>query len=220
MTLGKKLAAIAFAGFAISLAGGCASAPPPPPPLYTGATVSLAPAVPAYVQRDVIGGYSARLRKARAAGIRPLSAGGASAYVGQQEADLRRQLAGTGAEVFRSGDRLLLRLPSSLAFAVGSSTLTPQALSTIGEIGLTLRDQKQSLVDVLGHTDSTGTVAGNNSLSEQRAAAVAAELRRRGVGAARIATRGFGSAFPIADNTTESGRALNRRVEVVVIPLL
>lgn len=215
MTNNRTFSILAIGG-ALLLSAGCSTAPPlPPVPVMP----VQAPVIPAYVHGEAIGGYSARVRKARAAGIRPLTAVAAAAYVAQQESQLRQQLAGTGAEVFRTGERLLIRLPANFAFAVGSSALTPQALSTVSEIGLTLRDQKQTLIDVLGHTDSTGTPAANKALSERRAAAVAAELRKRGVAAARIATRGHGSAYPIADNGTETGRAENRRLEIIVIPL-
>ena len=77
----------------------------------------------------------------------------------------------------------------------------------------------RSLVDVLGHSDSTGTAASNQVLSQKRAESVAKQLRAKGVSAARIATKGYAAAYPISDNVTEAGRALNRRVEIKVVPL-
>jgi outer membrane protein OmpA-like peptidoglycan-associated protein len=210
----RTLAALALTGSLLATAG-CSNifAPPPyvPPPQAV-----ILPAVPAYLLGDVIGGYSARLKKARAAGIRPAAT---ADYVSQQELDLRRESAGTGVDVIRSGDRLFVRLPSSGTFNVGRSDISPQAVSTLGEIGLTLKKYNRSLVDVLGHTDSTGTDAVNKALSEKRAQAVAALLRSRGVSAARIATRGYGSSQPIGDNGTDAGRSLNRRVEIKIVPL-
>jgi len=179
----------------------------------------LMPALPAYLLGDVVGGYPARLKKARAAGLRPVAPTAAMDYVNQQELDLRRESAGTGVDVIRSGDRLFVRLPSSGTFNVGRSDISQQAVSTLGEIGLTLKKYNRSLVDVLGHTDSTGTEAVNKVLSEKRAQAVATLLRSRGVAAARIATRGYGASQPIGDNGTDSGRALNRRVEIKIVPL-
>lgn len=179
----------------------------------------ITPVVPAYLLGDVISGYASRVKKARAAGLRPLSPVEVSAYVGQQELDLRRESAGTGVDVIRSGDQLFLRLPSSSTFNVGRSDISQQAMSTLGEIGLTLKKYNRSLVDVLGHTDSTGTEAVNKVLSEKRAQSVAAMLRSRGVAAARVATRGYGASQPIGDNGTDTGRALNRRVEIKVVPL-
>ena len=87
------------------------------------------------------------------------------------------------------------------------------------QLWVDIDEEAPSLVDVLGHTDSTGSEASNKALSERRAQAVAAHLKSRGVATARIATRGYGASFPIADNATEQGRATNRRVEIKVVPL-
>jgi outer membrane protein OmpA-like peptidoglycan-associated protein len=213
----RTFAALMIVGPVMATAG-CQNifAPGPygPPP-----RAAPAPIVPAYLMGDVIGGHAARLRKARAAGLRPLSPVAIRDYVSQQELDLRRESAGTGVDVIRSGDLLFVRLPSSGTFNVGRSDISPQAVSTLGEIGLTLKKYNRSLVDVLGHTDSTGTAATNKALSEKRAQAVAAMLRSRGVAGGRIATRGYGSSQPIGDNGTDAGRALNRRVEIKVVPL-
>ena len=213
----RTFAALMIAGPMLATAG-CSNlfAPSPygPPP---GA--ALAPVVPAYLLGDVVGGYPARLKKVRVAGLKPLSPVAVRDYVSQQELDLRRESAGTGVDVIRSGDMLFVRLPSSGTFNVGRADISPQAVATLGEIGLTLKKYNRSLVDVLGHTDSTGTEAGNKALSEKRAQSVAAMLRSRGVAPARIATRGYGSSQPIGDNGTDPGRALNRRVEIKVVPL-
>ena len=214
----RTFAAIAVSGSLLATAG-CAInpfAPPPPPPAPPAVVV---PVVPAYVHGDLIGGRAARVKKARAAGIKPLTTMGAWDYVQRQEIELRRQTAGTGVDVIRSGELLLLRLPASGTFDVGSAEIKPQALSTIAEIGLTLKKFNQSLVDVLGHTDSTGPVAANQALSQKRAESVARQLRSKGVAAARIATRGYAASHPISDIVTEAGRALNRRVEIKVVPL-
>ena len=214
----STLAALAAGGALLATAGcglGPFAPPPPPPP----APRVVVPAVPAYVHADLIGGRAARVKKARSAGVKPLTNIDAWDYVNRQEIDLRRQTAGTGVDVLRSGELLLLRLPASGTFDVASSTIKPQAMSTLAEIGLTLKRFNQSLVDVLGHSDSTGTAAANKALSDKRAQAVAAQLRARGVSAARIATRGHAASYPIADNATEEGRAMNRRVEIKVVPL-
>ena len=214
----RTFAALALSGPLLATAG-CGLnpfAPPPPPPPAPAIAV---PVVPPYVHSDLIGGRAARVKKARAAGIKPLSTINAWDYVQRQEIELRRQTAGTGVEVIRSGELLLLRLPASGTFDVGKAEIRPQALSTVTEIGLTLKRFNQSLVDVLGHTDSTGTAAANQTLSQKRAESVAKQLRAKGVSASRIATRGYGSTYPIGDNGTDSGRALNRRVEIKVVPL-
>lgn len=212
----RTLAALVLSGPLLAMAGCNILAPAPyrPPP-----QAIVMPAVPAYLLGDVISGYPARLKKARAAGLKPVSPTAIADYVNQQERELRRESAGTGVDVIRSGDRLFVRLPANGTFNVGRSDISPQAVSTLGEIGLTLKKYNRSLVDVLGHTDSTGTEAGNKALSEKRAQSVAALLRSRGVGAARTATRGYGASQPIGNNETDAGRALNRRVEIKIVPL-
>ncbi len=217
MALPRTLAALAL-GASLLATAGCGIVPGGnrPPPLQP---VMMAPVAPAYIQGDVIGGQAARVKKARAAGLRPLAPAAVGDYVNRQEIELRRQTAGTGVDVLRSGELLLLRLPATGTFDVGQSAIRPQAMSTLAEIGLTLKRFNQTLVDVLGHSDSTGTAASNQTLSQRRAEAVAAQLRARGVVAGRVATRGYASAHPIADNASESGRTLNRRVEIKLVPL-
>jgi outer membrane protein OmpA-like peptidoglycan-associated protein len=211
----RNSAALVIGGAVMMIAGCAPMGPPPPPPIAPIA----GPVVPAYMNADVIGGHAARVKKARAAGAKLLAAGAVWDYTNRQEAELRRQTAGTGVEVIRSGEVLMLRLPASGTFDVGQSAIRPQAVSTVNEIGLILKRFNQSLVDVLGHTDATGTAKANEALSLRRAQAVAAQLRTRGVSPARLATRGYGAAYPIADNGTEVGRATNRRVEIRLVPL-
>jgi len=213
----RTFAALAICGPLLATAG-CGIgpfAPPPPPP----APRIVVPVVPAYVHADLIGGRAARIKKARAAGAKLLAPTAVYDYITRQEIDLRRQTAGTGVDVIRSGELILLRLPATGTFDVGSSVIRTQAVSTVDEIGLTLKKFNQSLIDVLGHSDSTGTPASNQALSQKRAESVAKLLRAKGVSAARVATRGYGASHPIADNTTDAGRALNRRVEIKVVPL-
>lgn len=211
----RSLTIVAVAALAVS---GCRNILPSSAPLPR-LPVAAVPVIPAYALGDVIGGRAARERKARAAGLRAVPAGERIDYVSRQEAELRRQTAGTGVDVIRSGNMLLVRLPSLSTFDVGKSEISPQARSTITEIGLTLKSFNRTLVDVLGHTDSTGSEASNKSLSERRAQAIARHLTGRGVSQARIATRGYAAAYPIGDNATEPGRALNRRVEIKVVPI-
>jgi outer membrane protein OmpA-like peptidoglycan-associated protein len=180
---------------------------------------SAGPVAPAYLYAEIIGGHAARLKKARARGAQPLGPAQVADYVTRQEVDLRRETAGTGVEVIRVGDRLLLRLPAALTFDVGRAEIRPQARSTLTEIALKLKTYKQSFVDVLGHTDSTGRAASNQALSQRRAQSVANHLSANGVNPVRIATRGYGSSEPIADNATDAGRAINRRVEIKLVPL-
>ena len=209
----RIFASLVIAGPLLATAGCNVFAPAPV--MMPQAPVQVAPA---YLMADIIGGQAARLKKARAAGIRPLGPAAVD-YVSREEHDLRRETAGTGVEVYRAGDRLLLRLPATFTFDVGRADIKVQAMSTLTEIALTLKQFNQSFVDVLGHTDSTGTAAGNQALSQRRAQAVATHLKAHGVALARLATRGYGATEPIADNTTDAGRSLNRRVEIKLVPI-
>jgi outer membrane protein OmpA-like peptidoglycan-associated protein len=133
--------------------------------------------------------------------------------------ELRQQTAGTGINVVRDGDNLILDLPSEVTFDVNSATINPQFGASLDKVSTTLAEFDQTYVDVLGHTDSTGSDSYNQQLSERRANSVAGYLSGRGVNQARLATRGFGESQPRASNVTEEGRALNRRVEIRVVPV-
>ena len=172
-----------------------------------------------YLAGDVVGGRSDRRAKIIGAGVGVLAGGAVGAYMDRQEADLRRQTVGTGVEVIRNGDDLILRMPSSITFPVGSYTIQPQFQSTLREVAQTLGSYSQTYVDVLGHTDSTGSDALNQTLSVNRAQAVANYLTSRGVASARLGVRGYGESAPIATNDTDEGRSQNRRVEIKVVPV-
>ena len=172
-----------------------------------------------YLAGDVIGGRSDRTAKIIGAGVGALAGGAVGAYMDRQEAELRRQTAGTGVDVIRSGDDLILRMPSGITFPVDSYAIQPQFQQTLNEVAQTLATYNQTYIDVLGHTDSTGSDAYNQTLSVNRAQSVADYLSARGVARARIGVRGFGETQPIATNATEAGRAQNRRVEITLVPL-
>ncbi|MCY7338423.1 MAG: OmpA family protein [Sphingomonas bacterium] len=172
-----------------------------------------------YLAGDLIGGRNDRTAKIIGAGVGVLAGGAVGAYMDRQEAELRRQTAGTGVDVIRSGDDLILRMPSGITFPVDSYAIQPQFQSTLNQVAQTLSSYNQTYIDVLGHTDSTGSNAYNQTLSVNRAQAVASYLSSRGVASARMGVRGFGESAPIASNDTEMGRAQNRRVEIKVVPL-
>jgi len=95
----------------------------------------------------------------------------------------------------------------------------PEFRNTLNDVASTLVQYESTYIDVYGHTDSTGSDAYNQTLSERRAQSVASYLSTRGVQSARLATRGFGESQPVASNTTEDGRAQNRRVEIRIVPV-
>ncbi len=152
------------------------------------------------------------------AGIGMLAGAAVGQYLDRQQRELEQNLAGSGAQVTRQGDQLLVNFPASITFATDSSQIRPEFYPTLNDLASTLQRYPQSYIDVVGHTDSTGSEQYNQRLSEQRAQSVANFLRSRGVAPARIAAFGQGETQPIATNATAEGRQANRRVEVRIIP--
>lgn len=172
-----------------------------------------------YLLGDVVGGRRDRTEKILGAGIGAVAGAGIGAYMDAQERKLREETAGTGVDVVRDGDNLLLRMPSGITFAYDKADVMPQFQPTLNEVASILSEYPKTYIDVYGHTDSDGADAYNQTLSERRAQSVASYLSTHGVQSARIATRGFGETQPIASNATEEGKAANRRVEIKVVPV-
>lgn len=153
------------------------------------------------------------------AGVGALAGGAIGGYMDQQEAQLRAQLQGTGVSVTRVGDNIVLNMPSNITFDSDQSAVKPEFYGTLNSVALVLQKFNRSLVDVSGHTDSTGSDQYNLTLSQQRAQSVASYLVSQGNDARRFYTQGFGESRPVADNGTDAGRAANRRVEIQISPL-
>jgi outer membrane protein OmpA-like peptidoglycan-associated protein len=136
-----------------------------------------------------------------------------------QESKLRQQLRGTGVSVTRMGDDLVLNMPGNVTFGSGESALRAEFYPVLNSVALVLKEYDKTLIDVSGHTDSTGSMDLNMRLSDQRAAAVGLYLQSRDLVPQRISTKGYGPNYPVASNDTEAGRQLNRRVELVLKPL-
>ena len=134
--------------------------------------------------------------------------------------ELEEATAGTGVDVSQTpnGDGILVNLPD-VTFAVDSTAISPQMRTTLDGVAQSMINYPNSLIDVMGHTDSTGSEQYNLDLSRRRADSVSNYLVSRGVARARIETIGYGEQYPVADNTTESGRAQNRRVEIRITPV-
>jgi outer membrane protein OmpA-like peptidoglycan-associated protein len=153
------------------------------------------------------------------AGIGALAGGAIGNYMDQQEAELRAQLQGTGISVTRVGDRIILNMPSNITFATDQDAVMPQFYPTLNSVAIVLRKFDKTLIDINGHTDSTGSQAHNQALSERRAMSVAGYLGGQGIDPRRVSSLGFGPNQPIASNATPDGRAQNRRVEIQISPL-
>jgi outer membrane protein OmpA-like peptidoglycan-associated protein len=170
----------------------------------------------------LISGDDAVERRQRAligAGVGALAGGAVGAYQDRQEAALRAELEGTGVSVTRIGDNITLNMPGNVTFATDSSDLSPAFFDVLNSVGKVLNEFNQTVVEVAGHTDSTGSDAYNQGLSERRAASVANYLRGRGIMTDRLITVGMGESRPVADNSTAMGRQANRRVEITMVPV-
>ena len=205
---------------ALALTSGCVTNPETGNRTISKAAIGgIGGVVGGYLLGDILGGKNDRTAKIIGAGLGGLAGAGIGIYMDEQEKKLREQTAGTGIDVTRDGDNLILNMPSNVTFGVDSSAISPTFQTTLSNVADTLSRYEKSYVDVLGHTDSTGSDAYNQSLSERRAESVANFLANSGVQRARLATRGYGESQPIASNSTEEGRAANRRVEIKIVPI-
>jgi outer membrane protein OmpA-like peptidoglycan-associated protein len=153
------------------------------------------------------------------AGVGALAGGAVGNYQDKQEKKLRQQMAGTGVEVVRNGDNITLDMPGGVTFAFDRYELNSQFYPVLDKVAATLVEYNQTVIQIAGHTDSVGSHAYNMKLSEQRAQSVKSYLASRGVPAQRMQTVGAGPDHPIADNSTDAGRAENRRVEITIVPV-
>lgn len=153
------------------------------------------------------------------AGVGALAGGGVGYYMDVQEAKLRQKLEGTGVSVTRVGDNITLNMPSSITFALNSADLNAQFYNALSGVTLVLKEYEKTVVEVAGHTDSSGSDQYNQTLSERRAQSVASYLASQGIKNQRLITVGAGESYPIASNATEDGRAANRRVEMTIVPI-
>ena len=212
---------LAFATLGLSLLAGCTTNP------YTGereaGKAGIYGGVGA-VTGAVIGAATSS-KKDRAKGaligaaVGGAAGGGYGYYVDTQEAKLRQTLQGTGVQVQRNGDELTLIMPGNITFASNSADISSGFYSTLNSLVLVFQEFDKNGIDIVGHTDSTGSLELNQNLSNRRAQSVASYLTSNGVPAQRISAYGAGPNQPIASNATEAGRAQNRRVEINLRPL-
>jgi outer membrane protein OmpA-like peptidoglycan-associated protein len=167
----------------------------------------------------VIGGKTGRIIGA----VGGAAAGGFVGYrMDQQIKELKESTQGSGVDVSEvdGGDAILVNLPDGVTFATGSSSINAAFQQTLNNVAASLVQYPNSIVDVYGYTDSTGSDSFNQRLSEQRAQAVTGYLVNQGVASSRLRWQGFGEnpAYFKGDNATEFGRSQNRRVEIKIIP--
>jgi outer membrane protein OmpA-like peptidoglycan-associated protein len=167
------------------------------------------------------GGDAAAHRKNAliAAGVGALAGGAIGNYMDRQEANLRHDLAGTGVSVTRIGDNITLNMPGHITFKSDSAELDPSFYKVLNSVNVVVKKYNKTVVEIAGHTDSTGAAEYNQKLSERRANSVAQYLESQGLANNRVVTIGAGETRPVADNATPEGRQANRRVELTLTPL-
>lgn len=153
------------------------------------------------------------------AGVGALAGGAIGYYMDKQEEELRAELEGTGVSVTRIGDNITLNMPGNVTFATNSSNLSPAFFNVLTSVSKVLNEYDQTVVEVAGHTDSSGSDSYNQGLSERRAGSVGQYLQSQGINNQRLITVGLGESMPVADNATSSGKQSNRRVEITMVPV-
>ena len=170
----------------------------------------------------LITGDDSRERRKHAligAGVGALAGGAVGYYMDVQEAKLRQKLSGTGVSVTRDGDNIILNMPGNVTFATDSADINGDFFAVLDSVTLVVDEFDKTLVEVMGHTDSTGSNEYNQRLSEKRANAVSQYFQSREIQPLRLATYGYGEDYPVASNDDANGRSLNRRVEIALVPL-
>lgn len=141
---------------------------------------------------------------------------GVGAYMDAQESELREELASTGVRVERNGDRLDLVMPGNITFETDEYRVKPEFYPVLDSVARVLAKYEDTTMQVYGHTDSTGDSSYNYQLSDRRATSVSNYLASQGISQSRLLAQGLGPDQPIASNSSASGRALNRRVELQI----
>lgn len=160
-----------------------------------------------------------RQRALIGAGVGALAGGAVGVYMDNQEAELRAELEGSGVSVYRDGDNITLNMPGNVTFASNSSDLSPAFFDVLTSVSKVLIEYDQTVVEVAGHTDSTGSDAYNQALSERRSSSVSQYLQTQEVDSQRLISVGMGEVMPVADNNSDNGRQANRRVEITMVPI-
>lgn len=212
----------AFLGLLFVLAVACTTNP------YTGerqaskAGIGAGIGAAAGAVAGVLSGDNADERRENAligAGVGALAGAGIGHYMDRQEAKLREELQGTGVSVTRVGDDIILNMPGNITFATNQAAVESNFYPVLNSVAKVANEFEKTLIDVAGHTDSTGSVEYNMELSRKRANSVADYLSSQGVDPTRLYAQGFGPNYPVADNGTAQGRSQNRRVEIALKPL-
>ena len=207
--------------FVVVLLSACATTTDPwtgePRATRTGQGAAVGAGIGAVI--GAVSGGDRLKRAAIGAGIGALTGAAVGSYMDRSEEALRQQLAGTGVSVTRRGDEIILNMPGHVTFDFDSAALKPDFFNVLDSVALVVEEFDQTVLVIDGHTDSTGSRSYNMGLSERRADTVGRYLISRGISPVRLATYGYGPDYPIASNETAQGRAMNRRVELTLMPV-
>ncbi|WP_224981957.1 OmpA family protein [Geomonas agri] len=198
------------------LASGCATNPDGSTEWQKTAIGSLGGAALGAGVGALVGGKSHRGRNAAIGGLTgAVVGGGIGNYMDRQAAALKKSM--PEAEVVRDGDKVFVALPAGILFDTGKDDLKPAAKDALAKAAATLAKSETNII-IQGHTDSSGTDAINQPLSQRRADHVRDFLAANGVSSSRMTAIGYGSSRPAVPNDTEANRALNRRVQLEISP--
>ncbi|HQZ04106.1 MAG TPA: OmpA family protein [Thauera sp.] len=216
--MNKILVSLTAVTFAASGLVGCANMNETQRDTGMGATIGAVAG--GLIGAATAGGHKGKSAATGAAIGAAIGAGGGylwSQNMQKQKAEMEQATAGTGIGVSQTADnQLKVDIPSDVSFDTGRYDIKANMRPVLDNLATGLNQHPVTTITIVGHTDSTGSDAVNNPLSINRASAVRDYLVARGVAAQRIAIDGRGSRQPIADNSTTSGRAMNRRVEIFV----
>jgi len=155
------------------------------------------------------------------AGIGAVVGGAAGLLIGKKMDNQKKELEmiqDAQVETMNDGEAIKVTFDSGILFAVNSSTLNQTSRSALTQFSNTLKAYLDTDVQIFGHTDSSGNDDINIPLSKNRAGSVQTFLLQQGIENSRMVAEGLGSSQPVADNTTTAGKALNRRVEIFILP--
>lgn len=169
-----------------------------------------------------IAGLSSDKNKGAKAVVGAAIGGAIGGTIGQQldrqADDLRQDFGNDEVQIVNTGSELIVTMPQDILFAIDSAVVVPSLQSDLGALAQNLIAYPDTSIQVVGHTDNSGTAEHNFALSTRRAAAVGAILTANGVASGRIQAYGRGEDMPVTTNLTPEGRAQNRRVEIIITP--
>lgn len=145
--------------------------------------------------------------------------GGIGYYMDRQESELRHKLEGTGVRVKRNGNQIELIMPGNVTFDVDQSSIRSSFTGVLESVALVLNEYDETMIQIDGFTDSTGSESYNQMLSERRASSVRDFLLNQGIASSRTRATGYGEQHPVASNDSAAGREQNRRVELTLVPM-